>query len=806
FHSLAQEQGETAACVFLSGTGSDGSRGLVTVRNHGGMVLVQSPDSAEFDGMPIAALDTGLAEFEGTAEEVASAIHRRTLHAPLPLSHSQPAFQTLVELMHKETGMDLSSYREGTLLRRLQRRMVVLGVSTMDEYVAQLEETPTEAHRFKQEMLIAVTCFFRDAPLWDFLIKTTIPEVLEAVGPAPLRAWVAGCSTGEEAYSMAIAIFEACRLTGRSADFKVFATDLDAKALRRASEGIFPTSSLRGIRQEWIDRYLDKVPEGYSVRRMVRERLIFATHDLLADPPFTRIDIASCRNVLIYLKPRAQRDVMGRFHFGLVSGGVLALGESESVGDSSRHFNTLSKRFRIYQATGESPTQSTILRPRKPVVPTRPRRPNEVENLNATVARKYAPPGVATRAGLDVLHIFGDVTPYVALPEGEVTLNLQRMIAPAASVLLTAAVGRVLDTGKSVTIPGLALGADITCDITVDRFERAHGEEYGLLVFFEPSGVRPGEGYQDLSVDDAIAARMVQLEEELNKTRVHLRSAVEKLETSNEELQATNEELVASNEELQSTNEEMQSVNEELYTVNAEYQQKIAELGELSDDLDHLLHNLEVGTIFLDRRLAVRRFNTLSTCLAPLIDADLGRPVTDLAWRVNPAQILIQVHRALQGQQSGPEVVYGPNGEAWRVVVRTHERRREQDMDGVLLTIVDVTEELARERELREAAELIAAATQLAHVGMIVLNKAEKDVRIAGASRKLLNLKADENLEYEAVRDAIVGEADPENGKLERVLKVGQRRVPVRLFIRPSTDPNQIMVAFQTISATTGAA
>lgn len=801
-HSLARDQLHKAGAIVLSGAGADGSRGIVSVKQGGGLVLVQDPEEAEFDSMPRMAIDTGLVDFTAPVGEIAQAVMRRATDAPSVIPSGLTNVDSVLSIVRAETGLDLTRYREGTVMRRLNHRIQLLGLSSVEQYVELLNSDPSEATNLKHEILIGVTSLFRDRGVWSFLRSQVLPKLLSRQRAGPLRAWVAACSTGEEAYTLAICILEACRAVNVSPDFKVFATDVNVQALRRASDGVFPASAMEDVPTELRERYFDRGSGGWTIRRIVRERLTFAAHNLLTDPPFTRIDIATLRNVLIYLKPAAQDEVLSRIHFGLVvPKGVLVLGDSGNLGSMEKHFNALSKRQRIYEVSGRAPLHDTLLRSVRPRTgrPPTSERPSEVEELYRTLLRRHAPPGVVVDEKLDVMHIIGDVAPYMSLPEGQLTTNLQRMIAPAASVLVGSAASRALNSGERVTIPGLSLGADVSCDIVVERYARSSDQAW-LLVQFQASPP-PVEPSKMVDVDQALADRIHQLEAELEKTRRHLRTAVEELETANEELQATNEELVASNEELQSTNEEMQSVNEELYTVNTEYQQKIVELGELSDDLDHLLHNLEVGTVFLDSSLSVRRYNTLATEVVPLLEGDLGRPVTDLAWKVDPEQILDQVRRALRGSETHEIEVSQHPDRHWRVVVRAHHRRSDGVVDGALLTIVDVSREHETARQLREANTLTDAAVRLARVGIMVLDRRERSIAMAGPTRSLVGLGEQETLDYERLTSELT--ASRKDGSSRRVLTVGRRRLPVRVFVRPTADRDRVVVAFQLITPLT---
>lgn len=779
FASLARDQGEHGVAVVLSGTGSDGSRGVVSVRTSGGLVMAQSPESAKFNGMPNAAIATAMVDFVGGPAEIARRLQRRLVPTERAVAvEAEPALGEVLDVFHARTGVDLRKYKRGTVLRRLHRRMAITENKSLGEYLEHLRNDESEAAQLRLEMLIGVSSFFRDAPVWAFLKDELLPTALENSTNTAVRCWVAACSTGEEAYTLAVVLHEVCHALGRPADFRIFATDVSQEAIRHASDGVYSLDALQGVPEALRNRYFERTETSYRAHRVLRERITFATHNLLSDPPFTRLDFVSCRNVLIYLRPDAQRLVLSRIHFGMLPGASLLLGSSETIGDLTAQFATRSVRHKVYEAHGGS----TWIHQSMPVSVSRPPPPTRagpMEHLYRTVLRRYVPTGVATDERFDIVHVFGDVRPYLALPEGRVSTNLLRMVPPSVGVLLNSAARRARESGTEVRLTAVPIHDDVR-ELHVRAYQTAKdADSVGYLVFFHES--RPDVPSASMDVGDASVARIHQLEEELSLTRDHLRTAVQDLEGSNEELQATNEELVAANEELQSTNEELQSVNEELHTVNTEHQQRILELSELSDDLSNLLRLVQIGTIFLDGRLAVRRYNGGATRVVPLQPHDVGRRITDLRWEVPYPQLADDTAAVLGGQGPIDRELVSPNGELWHVSVQPY--RSDDSVAGLVITtlLAAASQETSLTLQYRRASELSGIAAVFVHPSTAEVGALERAEVVLGLAR--------DSLTAQAVLDAALETADGASG----ALRAGEVELRVRTH-REGTGTDTILV------------
>lgn len=800
FHSLAMDRKDQCAAVVLSGTGSDGSRGLVAIRQAGGMVLVQSTESAKFDGMPVAAQSTGLVDFVGTPGEIASMLIRRA--SPERRGEVPGSLTVLQELFadfRRATGIDLAKYKDTTVTRRLQRRMQITGQDTLEDYRSYIEATPSEMRQLRLEMLIGVSSFFRDEETWRYLADEVFESLLQDHPERPLRAWVSACSTGEEAYTTAILLSEAFRDSGEPADFKLFATDVSEEAIRQASEGLYSEKALASVPEPLVERYFEATDTGYRVRRTLRERITFAVHNLLVDPPFTRLAFVSCRNMLIYLKPENQQHVLSRIQFGLVPQGLLFLGASETVGDLAPQLTVRSARHKVFESIGPSLPGGTFADTRTPVVRPRGRHRGPMEDLYYSVLNKFVPAGLAVDERFEILHVFGNVQPYIQFPQGQMSTNLLRMLPPAASILVSSAARRSRESDEPVVVTSVALPGDKSGDIKVHSYQRSQ-DETGYMVFFEEHAAPSRSGALPLELNQASADRMATLEAELTITREHLRTAVQDLEASNEELQATNEELVASNEELQSTNEELQSVNEELYTVNAEYQAKIGQLEELSQDLGDLLKTIKVGAIFVDNQLTIRRYNDIATQVVPLIAHDRGRHLRDLRWRIDYPELETDAQTVLSTGEALTRHARDGDGTLWEISIRRH--AHEGTPPGLLMIVADVTLYREREEQLVNEAALYDAASQLARIGVALLDLEQRTVEMSPASRDVLGVGKGVAIEFESFEAMLQRPAEAYEGfDAVRTFETTTKQIPLRVVARPGAQGTTLVVAFQPAGA-----
>lgn len=764
--SLARTQGDLGVAVILSGTGTDGANGARAVHNAGGRVIVQDPSTAKFDGMPRAAVGTGAADLVVNAFVIAEHLNdwTETIVSLAPSRNTEPLKQ-LFELVTQATRVDLSSYKEGTLMRRIQRRMQATDSPTMLDYVDRVASSEAELKVLSADLLIGVTEFFRDAPAWEFLATEILPELVRQ-HPDELRMWVCACSIGPEAYTLGILVLEAIRAAGLETSLRIFATDANPEAIKEAMNGTYDEELLNNVPDDYRERYFVSVGETWQVRRFLRDRITFAVHNVITDPPFTRLSLVTCRNMLIYLRQEAQRPVLSRLHFGLCEGGVLMLGASETVGDRKTYFQALDLKWKVFRAHGSSVELASMFGGAVPAVRSlrgvgSSRRVAPKAHMQAATDF-YIPPGVAVDPAFEVQHFFGNVSPYVRLAEGRASLNLLNMLPPAVSVFVSSTARRVRASGNAALIPNVELGeARVNLRVMLAQASPIAPTDRGMLVFFEaPTVLAPeveGEDAAPIDLAGASRERISRLEDELVVTRENLRTAVEDLEAANEELQATNEELIASNEELQSTNEELQSVNEELFSVNTEYQEKIEELEYLANDLENLLRSIDVGALFLDHELRVRRFNDTVLQLIPLKAQDIGRRFDDFTMRVDYPDMGKDLERVQRTSTLLTKELTDHDGSPWRLQIRPFDAGRRAERAGVIVTFHNATALTGEQQAIGDLAAT-ALAAGLAGVGVIVVDTENEQTRLSPVARKVLGLERSAVFDYAHVRNLLEGE------------------------------------------------
>ncbi len=721
FRSLAEDQGEQAVGVILSGTGTDGTRGIRAIKVAGGMVMVQDEESAQFDGMPKSATSTGIVDYVLPPSKMPGELMQfvkgrfsleRNYHES-GLS-SDDAMAKMLGLVRSKTGIDFSLYKPNTIVRRIERRMGINQVSSADEYLRILQDSPLELQTLFREILIGVTKFFRDPDAFETLKNKVLPEIFNAKSHSePVRVWVAGCSTGEEAYSLAIVFSEYLEEHNLTNDIKIFSTDIDKDALDFASYGIYPESIVADTSMERLGKYFLKKGDSYQVKPSIREKVIFAYHNIMKDPPFARTDLVSCRNLLIYLQPALQKRVLANFQFSLVKDGYLFLGSSESVGDFSSYFSTVDVKWKLYRNRGglqrmemPSPLVATDLSTRRlddrrALSMQAARGQRTMEKLFEQVISESMPPSVLVNEDKQMLHIFGDVTQFLTLPTGRMNTDITQMARNDLAIPLATGLQRTSRRNDEVLYQNISMGsADRSSYIDLRIRPFTVSEQGYFLVSFEPaqSVVPAPDTGESFDMQTHVQKRIDDLEQELQYTKESLQATVEEVETSNEELQATNEELLASNEELQSTNEELQSVNEELLTVNAEYQKKISELTELNDDMDNLMASTDIGTIFFDAELAVRKFTTPVTRFFHLIKTDVGRPLTHISHNLVYDEFHEDVRQVIRSHNWKEREVQTKDG-VWVLIRIMPYRSGANTVEGVVVSFVDVTERKAAELE-----------------------------------------------------------------------------------------------------------
>ncbi|MDB2685784.1 PAS domain-containing protein [Mariniblastus sp.] len=737
FKSLANEWGQSAVSIVLSGTGSDGSRGIRDISEADGLVMSQSADSAKFNGMPKSAEETGVVDLVLPPEELGATLARYAslpkgdklrLVEDGPVQIEESAMEELFRMMHAESGIDFSLYKPATVMRRIERRILLSHCEDFEEYLTLVKANSTELNDLYKDLLIGVTRFFRDQNAFEKLQRDVLPTLLSRLNPGDqFRAWVAGCATGEEVYSLAILVFEQLEELQLHVDVKIFATDVHRASLDFASLGVFPDESLADISDERRRRFFVRTSRGYQLSPEIRSMIVFASHNIIIDAPFTKLDFVSCRNMLIYFRQDVQERVLSLFHFSLKKNGVLFLGPSETLGDLSREFETLDSQWKFYQKKRDVRLKSELIgsTPNHVVARTSSRGlgihsvrdlrvsgDKELNDAYDTLLNTYIPAGILLDENRQLIHLFGDAVDFVRLKKGRPSKDALDLIIPSLRPAIAGAIQRVARELESVHFGSLPLSDEVdtpSVQLGVQPIVSSDGDLTHFMVTFERVDAIPASS-QELDLHEVSSDRMMLLERELRITRENLQSTIEELETSNEELQASNEELVASNEELQSTNEELHSVNEELYTVNGEYQNKISELTELSDDMNHLFENLDVGLLFLDRDLTIRKFTPLIAKRFDLLPRDVGREFSTFSHHLPRAELLEDIRSVIRNRVSFKKEIK-TGDEEW-FVLRIHPYRSLGKVDGAVLELFDVTELKSSRRELRRTVSRLTTVSQ----------------------------------------------------------------------------------------------
>jgi two-component system CheB/CheR fusion protein len=728
--SLAQDQQEHSVGVILSGMGSDGTLGLRAIKEKAGVVLVQEPATAKFDSMPRSAIDAGLADIVAPVDELPEKILAYLQRTPLIArteaaleDKTQSALEKAVILLRAHTGSDFSFYKRNTLYRRIERRMGIHQIHKMAAYIRYLQENSQELDLLFKELLIGVTNFFRDPATWEQLRAQAIPTLLASRSPSQaLRAWVPGCSTGEEAYSLAIVLKEAVEEVKPKGQFtiQVFATDLDRDAIDKARHGVFPANIAADVSEERLKRFFTKEERGYRVHKEIREMVIFAPQNLIMDPPFTKLDILSCRNLLIYLTPEVQKKLIPMFHYSLAPGGILLLGSAETIGDYTDLFAPLNSKSRIFRRTESVLRSEPITFPSSfsagpPIGPeaqpvSKP--PASLQSLaDQLVLQHYAPPAVLANDKGDILYVSGRTGKYLEPAAGKANWNFFAMAREGLRYELADAFQKALRKKGSVVLHGLKVGTnggEQCVDVTVQRLDES-GPLQGLvmIVFTDVAAPVAAQAAGRPPKPQARSARMAGLEQELLQVRGEARATHEEMQTSQEELRSANEELQSTNEELQSTNEElrtskeeMQSLNEELQTVNTELQAKVDELSRTSNDMKNLLDSTDIATLFLDKDLNVRRFTPQTTKIIKLIAADAGRPITDLTSDLRYPELAEDAREVLRKLASVEKPIGARDGRWFTVRIMPY-RTVDDQIDGVVITFANITVAKTLEAKLR---------------------------------------------------------------------------------------------------------
>ncbi len=739
FRSLSGECDGTSIGVVLSGNASDGTEGLMAIKANGGITFAQDEKSAKYPGMPRSAVRSGCVDFVLPPAKIAEEIARLGKH-PFVVKGRQPqageapvdGLKKIYSLLRSATGVDFSQYKQTTIHRRIERRMVVHRIDDHEQYAEYLQTHPDEVDAAYQDALIHVTSFFREPETFAAMERLVYPALMRERGQnRTVRVWVPGCSTGEEAYSLAISLLEYMGDTPGAPAIQIFGTDVSERVVEQARKGIFPASIEAQVSPERLRRFFNRTETGWQISKAVRDRCVFARQNVIKDPPFSKIDLVSCRNVLIYFEPVAQKKLIPIFHYALKPGGWLLLGSAESIGAFSDIFESVDAKNKIFvrrAGAGDPVLEEHLEMPAPHGSAGEPRGEKEIwsrldvqKEADRLLMARYCPPAIVVGENLEIIQFRGSVAPFLDPSSGEASLNLFRMTRPAIEIELRAAINRAKKIGspvrkENVRINGHGGSPPRFVNIDVIPLGSPALREHCFVVLFEerppepaPSA-RPARG--GLKGGDE---RAKQLEDELAASREHLQSVIEEHEATNEELRSANEEIQSSNEELQSTNEELetakeelQSTNEELTTVNEELKHTNLDLGEVNNDLVNLLRSVNIPIVMLDRDLGIRRFTPVAEKMFKLVAGDLGRPITNLRLGFDLPDLEKMLRDVLTHLHTREAEVRGEDGHWWRLQVRPYETSENQ-ITGVLLILFDI-DAARREAKHREQARAYAEA------------------------------------------------------------------------------------------------
>lgn len=755
--SLAEDAQDMSVGIILSGTGTDGTLGLKAIKGVSGMTMVQEPQTAKFDGMPCSAIQMGDVDFVLPAEKMGQQLDRyrkgpyfkrmqsvepEALVAPEPI-------QKILSLLRNRTGNDLSAYKPTTIKRRIARRMNIHQIKNPDKYVQFLQENPVEIDKLFKELLINVTNFFRDAEAYKAL-ENVLPKLLEGKPDNyEFRIWVAGCSSGEEPYSIAILLKECLEKAGKPHGFQIFATDLDESSINRARDGVYPAGIAADVSPERLARFFKLEDNQYRIHKEIRDRVIFATQNIIQDPPFTHLDLISCRNLLIYLGAELQKEILPRFHYALNPGGVLFLGSSEAIGSFDDLFSVIDKKWKIYQRKNVQLDFPLLKRGLLPMsgVKSEPvpfnkalnsefKTGNIARQIERLLLERYVPVSVVVNEHGKIIYIHGRSGKYLEPAPGQPNWNILEMVREGLRMPLVTSLGKAVKTHATEIINnGLKVKTDggfETVDMTLTKIVEPEAlRDLFVISFLPQKNIKampaPADKHKTSAAVDKTQEKE-QLEQELYFTKESLRATIEELQTSNEEikssneeLQATNEELQSSNEELETSKEEMQSLNEELNTVNSELHNKIEALSDINSDMQNLMNSTDIATIFLDNQLKIKRFTRQAQNIVKLIDSDIGRPLADLVSILKYEHLIDDAKAVLQTLFYKDTEVQTIHGD-WYLLRILPYRTAENMIDGLVITFVDITR-LKKAEQTAQAAEIASAIVNTINQPLLVLDE-----------------------------------------------------------------------------------
>ncbi|MBD2110071.1 chemotaxis protein CheB [Nodosilinea sp. FACHB-13] len=773
FSVLAQERGTKAIGVVLSGADADGTLGLEAIKAAGGITFSQSETSAKFSGMPHMAIATGQVDFIQTPEEIAKTLAGLSAHpyitSPSPAelvaqeqAPSDTGLNTILTLLKRATKIDFAQYKPNTVKRRISRRMALHHLESLESYSQYLQANPEEVQALHQEILIGVTGFFRDGDVFVALEQTVFPALLrqrqvqagQGNPELPLRIWVAGCSTGEEAYSIAICLLEYLSRHSVSPPIQIFATDVSKLAIEVARSGWYSPTQVSDVSPERLQRFFVPTDGGYQVNKVVRELCIFACQNLITDPPLSRLDLISCRNVLIYFRVSLQSKVLPMFHYSLKPDGFLLLGSSETTGEFGHLFSLIDSRYKLYAKQSSSlplnfdfdPTTYTPSpQPPRPAPPRERFSETDLYDLaNQTVLARYGPVGVLVNDRLEILQFRGQTGPYLEPAPGRASLNVLTMAKEVLRLDLRTALYQAQQTSEAVQRRSLLIeaGDRRPVQIEVVPLNPQPADKAYYLVFFTdlaPDGTASQAAVPAADLENQYRQENLALQQDLDTTRSHLQSIIQEQEATNQDLRAANEEILSSNEELQSTNEELQTAkeeiqatNEELSTINDELYRRNSETTHISNDFQNLLSSIHIPILMLEDDLRIRRFTPTAAALFNLIPGDVGRPLGDINHRLAIADLEARILAVINTLEQSSQEVQDQEGRWYDLRIRPY-RTLDNRIDGAVVVLVDIDSLKRSADQLRQARDYADAIVQTVREALVVLTH---DLRVVTANRQ----------------------------------------------------------------------
>ncbi|MBP3949601.1 CheR family methyltransferase [Bacillus suaedae] len=751
FTSLAKERREKSIAVVLSGKGNDGSLGIVNVYESGGTVIAQQASSAKFDEMPVHAIETGKVDYVDTPKNMSSIFEKvsQVQKEQLHFSNEEATDQVIEQIcsfIQRKSGINFTSYKRATILRRIEKRIQVnqFPFYRLEDYKEYLIDHPEEIVSLQKDLLINVTEFFRDQAAFEVIATQVIPALINQKieqREHDLRVWIAGCSTGEEAYSIAILIREYLDKVNEHFNVKIFATDLDRDAIATASTGSYGDQAIVGVSEERIMRFFDYDGATYHVKKEIRQMIIFAPHNIAKDSPFVNVDLVTCRNMLIYFQTDLQQKVLSMFHFALRKDGFMFLGPSETIGKLTDLFEPVHHKWKIFRYIDSTKRDySNMLRVQKTTrtekqvgaksfVPYQEANPSQkpLTPIYETILDQFASASLVVNHENEIVLTGGNVQKYAKLPIGNVTFNVLKLVPVNLSIAIGTALKKVrIEEEDEVSFDHIQLSPDEESEyvsLTVKPLTIGNDKSASLCVILineekPDSTIQAITEVRQYDHDQNIHQHIVDLENELAYTKETLQTMIEELETSNEEYQSTNEELIAANEELQSSNEELQSVNEELVNVNVEHQNKIKELTDLNNDIDNLLISTTIATVFLDEHLNIKRFTPEVTKLINLIEVDIGRPLAHLSHNLVYNQLIQDAENVLSTHHKKEKTVQSQDGRWYRLRLHPY-RTKENFIRGVVITFLDITEM----KELNETMKIQSFALEQSPASIMIVDQ-----------------------------------------------------------------------------------